>query len=115
MDEHTHTQSENKKSRHGKHGQGLTRKADEKEKTLPTNKLPYVTSRLISSTTHKYICNVQIFQSKLAAIDFNLSGSLKVNSDNVVGLPILNDFLLMLNSNIYHNSAPLRHMAWKSN
>ena len=40
-------------------------------------------------------------------LDFDLSGSLQVKSDDVIGLAIY-DFLLMINSNIGHISAPLR-------
>ena len=39
--------------------------------------------------------------------DFDLSGSLKVKCDSVIGLPIY-CFLLMFNSNIWANPAPLQ-------
>ncbi len=40
-------------------------------------------------------------------LDFDLSSSLKVKSDDVIGLPIY-AFLLLFNSNIWPNSAPLQ-------
>ncbi len=45
----------------------------------------------------------------LSDLDFDLSRSLKVKSDGVIGLPIYG-FLLMVNSNIVPNLAPLRDM-----
>ncbi len=43
----------------------------------------------------------------LSDLEFDLSGSLKVICDDVVGLPIY-AFLLMFNSNIWPNPAPLQ-------
>ncbi len=43
----------------------------------------------------------------LRDLDFGLSWSFKVKSDGVIGLAIYG-FLLMVNSNIWSNSAPLR-------
>ncbi len=44
---------------------------------------------------------------KLSDLEFDLSRSLKVKCDSVIGLPIY-AFLLMFNSNIWPNSAPLQ-------
>ena len=44
---------------------------------------------------------------KSGDLDFNLSMSLKVKSDDDIGLPIYG-FLLMFNGNIGPNKAPLR-------
>ncbi len=43
----------------------------------------------------------------LSDLEFDLSRSLKVKCDSVIGLPIY-AFLLMFNSNILPNSAPLQ-------
>ncbi len=49
----------------------------------------------------------------LSDLEFDLSRSLKVKCDSVIGLPIYN-FPLMSNSNIWPNSAPLRNVRLQS-
>ncbi len=46
----------------------------------------------------------------LSDLDIDLSRSLKVKCDSVIGLPIYG-FLFMFNSNIWPNSAPLRYIS----
>ncbi len=46
----------------------------------------------------------------LVTLDFDLSRSLKVKCDGVIGLPIYG-FLLMVNSNIWPNTAFLRDIS----
>ena len=55
------------------------------------------------------ICIRYIFLTtqRLSDLDVDLSGSLKVTFDSVIRLSIYG-FLLMINSNIWPNSAPLR-------
>ncbi len=47
------------------------------------------------------------FYSRVSDLDFDFSMSLKVKGNDVIGLAIYG-FLLMVNSNIGPNSAPLR-------
>ena len=49
----------------------------------------------------------------LSDLDFDLSRSLKVKCDGVIGLPIYG-FLLMFNSNIWPNSAPLLDISFQN-
>ncbi len=49
----------------------------------------------------------------LSDLDIDLSRSLKVKCDSVIGLPIF-DFLLMFNSNIWPETAPLRDIRLRS-
>ena len=51
-----------------------------------------------------------IMLRNLSDLEFDLSRSLKVKCDSVIGLPIY-AFLLMFNSNIWSNSAPLQDIS----
>ncbi len=48
----------------------------------------------------------------LSDVDFDLSRSLKVKCDSVIGLPIYG-FLVVSNSNIWPSSAPLQDIRYK--
>ncbi len=81
----------------------VTKYNKEDWKPPSAKKIPYATSRLISSTTSKYMESAQIsYRSKLADLDFDPLTSPQVD-DDTIGLPI-HDLLLMFNRNIIcHN------------